>query len=187
MVATWLKHANQKCWNCMHFQRYDTATEDLTKAYGDCRKETTGGFLAYNFLISEFWPVIPDGRYHWCGQWKQSFGLFIPAEPVNPVPFDWPTDWFEGELWNVKDPINISCWNCNHFQREDEIPGPEDIIGQCRKTQPPPATEIILGVESDSLLGRELNILGPLFWCGHWEKSQEPVPLIVNGEVVQED
>jgi len=183
----WNKHANEKCWNCMHFQRYDTATENLTKAYGDCRKDTTGGFSANDFLISEFWPVIPDGRFYWCGQWKKSTGLVIPPEPIDPAPFVWPDDWFAGEIWNVKEPINVSCWNCNHFQAQDEDPGPDDILGQCRKAPPPPATEMEISSVLDDLFGRELNITGPLFFCGHWEKSEEPVPLIVDGQVVQED
>lgn len=160
---------NQKCWNCSHFQRYSTGDEP-TGVHGDCRKEPMPAYLWNSDWFDRYVPFITVGSIFWCAQWKLS-PLTIPPIPETPVVTTWPDVFWNWSWWNVKESINISCLNCNHYQRYDPD-DPQDLWGYCRKYPPEPTTPFVIGVNSDTLPGDKIQFYGPDFWCGCWEEQE---------------
>lgn len=174
---------NQNCWNCDHFQRFDETS--ITNNGGECRKRQQPGNriedqLGDDFLMTEHWPFIADGAVFWCGEWEiVNPDLTIPAFNPAPRDTDWPSDWtdFNAAEWNVKIGLNISCWNCNHFQA-DELENPQSDKGECRKSAPPSVTILDDTVESGTLESTKLKINGLARWCGCWEAATHVIPII---------
>lgn len=167
---------NQKCWNCAHFQLYTTLSVPET-AFGDCRHEPKVGRLENTDKFNQYWPFIGDGTDFWCSKWKKT-QLIPPIEPVSPRDPSWPSDWENWVPWNVRKSQNISCWSCNHYQREVEDPTePGENTGQCRKNPVPEVLDLVVGLNSDTLRGLKFVYAGSSFWCSCWERQQGNVPV----------
>ena len=181
----WNVKENQSCWSCNHWQRYDESPTP-NRAEGECRKmpqkmqvQGTASFFA------EFYTFIDNGKIFWCSEWKKSV-LEVPPPPETPLPIVWPDVWEEWKPWNVKTPINQSCWSCNHWQREVVDPGPGDDKGECRKFTAPQVLMFSLAIPLfDIDEGRKILTIGPLQWCGCWEKNEGEVPPIPENQQVE--
>lgn len=171
------KKTNQKCWNCDHFQPYIEGDEPLD-AYGECRRKplnTMYGQIAGDFWAG-MWPFISNGTVFWCGAWQKSVQT-VPKEPEYPRDPPWPSTWEQWIPWNKKDPMNVECWNCNHFQVSDKNDPPNTKMGQCRRMPPPEVINIEIAPSVDVVLqGVKTEICGDSRWCGMWEMSEEPIP-----------
>jgi len=164
---------NQSCWNCGHFQRW--AVDPVTEANnaGECRKDPMAGYRYDSDWFDEYWPFMEFGDRFWCAKWKKS-NLPIPTKSPNPTPVVWPDDWFAWFPWNVREPLNQSCWNCNHFQRYDEEP--TDTYGSCRKNPDLPVLKSAIGTSTDTIRGEKVFYFGDVAWCSCWEKTENPNP-----------
>lgn len=162
---------NQRCWNCDHFQRYDPSSTP-TYSWGECRKNPIGD---WRFNIDWFdlsTPFISAGDSFWCSEWQFS-RLVVPPNPGPGSPPDWPDvfwEWFD--WWNVRDPLNQSCYNCNHYQRVDPE-DPEDLVGECRKNPLKPVISSLISGSSDFIAASKNRMYGPEYWCGCWEVKNE--------------
>jgi len=193
---------NIRCWNCDHFQRYDSS-ESPHSCLGECRLKApfsnfTGDFDSSGKLKVS-WPLIISGPVYWCGQWERSTEKPLPSLPTplredrqtNPTEWDWceyglefPDDGELWEPWNRKLKDNVMCWNCDHFQREDASEEPETCKGWCRKNPPGPwiSSEITPKQPEQSncglrwAYGTAFQLLGPLYWCSEWERATHNVP-----------
>lgn len=162
---------NQKCWNCSHFQRYATGDEP-NAVYGECRRDAIKAYLYWDDWFDSYQPFIPVASVYWCSGWKQTT-LSVPPIPETPVISVWPDVFWDWVTWNVKTSINISCLKCNHFQRYDPD-DPEDLWGECRKYPPEPVTTDHFGQTTDIMPGEKIEFIGTTYWCGCFEKQQDP-------------
>lgn len=165
---------NQSCWNCDHFQRFTEKMEDADILCGQCRREPRFGEIQLTAgpLVLLTFPYIQNGRDFWCAQWQKSV-LPVPSISQFQHSCEFPTTWLEWKPWNRKAVANISCWNCNHFQRNEEVVNGNGNLGQCRKLPPPAA---VITDQPDYGQGQKHDFEGPTSWCGMWEKNQEEVP-----------
>lgn len=176
MAIPWNVKTNQSCWNCFHFQRYDPATGILKPQYGECRKKAPKGFRVEDQGFSEKFPFITSGPLDWCGDWKKTTLVVPELDPDPDVPV-WPDVFTNWVAWNVKTPIEISCWNCNHFQAGKPDPrDPDDADGECRKHSPPPVTLLDTVEHADWLNTTHYEFNGLLYWCGEWELATHDIP-----------
>ena len=177
MTISWNVKTNQSCWNCSHFQRYDPETEgELKPQYGECRKLAPPGDRVEDQVFSEVFPFIPTGPLGWCGDWKKT-NLTVPEADADPDVPVWPDTFTNWVPWNVKESVQISCWNCNHFQAGRIDPrDPEDTDGECRKHSPPPVTLLDTTAMVDWLNTFHRELKGVLYWCGEWELATHPIP-----------
>lgn len=177
MAQAWSSKTNQSCWNCSHFQRYDES-DTPTTVYGECRRIAPVGERVEDQAFAERFSFITIGDYNWCGNWKKT-SLVVPPAPVTPTPPTWPDAFTNWVPWNVKEPLDISCWNCNHFQAGRIDPsGPDDTDGDCRKNQPPPITLLETVEHTDWLRPSNHNQKGVYYWCGEWEMATHTIPPI---------
>lgn len=163
---------NQKCWNCDHFQRYDQSETPLYGC-GQCRKSPLRKSIVGDISYEITWvPFIEKASIYWCSEWQKAVQE-IPPFPASPAPIQWPDIWWLWDPWNVKAPLNISCWNCNHFQPRDMETTDE---GECRKYGFLPVSYVEFNGGFDFIVGIEEIIPGSLSWCGCWERCQDDRP-----------
>lgn len=165
-------HANQRCWDCGSFQRYDKS-DTPEDAIGECRIDPFRGWLYNVDWFDKYSRFIPDGRIFWCSKWKMST-LDIPPAPEGSYSYIWPEVWWTWWPWAVKEEVNETCYQCNHFQHEF---GGGDTYGSCRKLPYLPVTaEVIAAPNNDIIYGEGPNYWGDEWWCSCWERVQVPNP-----------
>lgn len=167
---------NQECWNCDHFQLYDDSSTP-TKPWGECRWTPVKGYLYNNDWFDRYIPFVYDARTFWCSKWKKT-NLTPPPKPTGSIPqLNWPDVFWNWVIWS-KVPENKTCWHCNHFQRDDEVP--TDSWGQCRKNPPLPVLDEYIGLSptGDTIYGEPIPYYGLICWCSCWEETETPNPEI---------
>lgn len=159
---------NQACWTCAHFQLYD-ASSTPTDTWGDCRKDPPPAFLWNSDYFDQYVPFIAAGDSFWCSSYKVT-PLVTPPNPGSGASPTWPDVWWNWSAWNAKGAINQSCWNCNHFQKDDPE-DPQNLLGECRKLPPEPVTYSVIDGSGDIIPGRKYVFTGEDNWCGCWEEE----------------
>lgn len=170
---------NQNCMGCAHFQPYENANP-LTQKNGECRRLPQFGqvWIAADNYVDKFWPYIHDSTDFWCSRWKKSTQTEITyiGGGSESFPADFTT--FRAAPWNRRADMNISCWNCNHYQRDKDdpiLPGQDG--GECRKNPPPEVYSYDDTVESGVLQPRKFDISGSYYWCSKWERAEGVIPV----------
>jgi len=169
---------NQHCLNCASFQPYEN-DNPVETANGECRrKPQIGPVGGYPIHVFQQWPYIADGDNFWCGQWKISLLPAVTQEgeqdPIFPDNFE---D-FHADPWNVREPLNESCWSCNNFQHGNPLYGP---LGECRFYPPPSVYEETLTALGNTLEPVKFNYAGDKYSCSCWERNPGTIPPIPSG------
>jgi len=196
------------CWNCDHFQRY-VAGPTPNSNQGQCRFAPPGDYsrgdgfpfpttpLVYDDVLHYF-PGIHDTHKLWCGHFERTREKNLPACPTE----EESTRLYEiiglWTPWSKKEPEKISCWNCDHFQYNPHYPGPWPYYdGACMRNRTPdwkyhshyvdgvPADSYILTFDGYKYGGEPLTPDARQWWCGQWERSNDPLPIVPEFEELE--
>ena len=190
--------ANVVCWQCEHFQRRDD-TSGTQNCQGECRKKPVGpgGILRNDTLDSSgdlngAFAFVPFGNTTWCNGFQASLEENIPAvvegkaNCSDQVIADWlsPRENMTSNAprENKKD-ILESCWYCEHFQRNEEVPPSQSpCVGFCFIDPPPNfdhenADWGTVGFNRMEYWWSEQQMQNAAyFWCSRWQRSRQDVP-----------
>ena len=173
------------CWQCEHFQRYDSTLPFPTKCDGECRAAPiAGAFFVTNFAYDEkrnfglnseiayAFPHIPCGLRNRCAQFKASMEKDIPKSPMSlDCQREAPTIAATWQPW-IK-PGKESCATCIWFEPEycqRKHPAQPDN-GACLYYPPRPRRyhwfeRFLPRVE----IGVTATLIGAArLWCSQWD------------------
>lgn len=174
------------CWNCEHYQRYDSDSRPK-RCDGECRLNPVPGALfttdfspdpqdkddfGHNKETSYYWPHITCGLRMRCASFEKSTENSLPQSPLS---FDCqhtaPTVTAEWKPW-IK-PGKKSCFTCSWFEPElCQRKHDRQIDRGCCLHGPPPPRQfhVFEQMLPRAEIGATPSILGALgLWCSKWE------------------
>jgi len=141
-------------------------------------------------MVFGFCAWMPFAPFQWCSGFQRSISLVLPTPPTdqgdcvpegpNALIKPWQFNVALGTLLWTKRPYSESCWTCQHFQRQREVPDQQSdkCSGYC-------CIEPNEGYASGSaILDKEYIpfartiFYAPYMWCSRWEKTIRTIPEI---------
>lgn len=165
------------CWNCDHFQRYDSELPPK-KCEGECRIAPLAGSLfvadhvrGMNTEQMRFWPYIGDGLRHRCAHFEKSTEQELPQSPMSVACKEPPpTPLGEWSPWARPDKVEKTCWYCEHYEPEEGSHKAQPDVGSCLYNPPLYRSAVFPALQVQSAIGVAPTVpAARVLWCSCWE------------------